>query len=169
MVLYHPKGVLKQQNLFQKSKENCSIHTSGTFMEQNRNLDKRVMASTMILSDNNFQHDLVMSHHRDTKHYCPLLLSYVSTVSLPLTQMNGKSGHFSINQKPRTLYRINRIRYFSKDDTQVGSKLALTLEIPGQQHQQLRVNLKAKELKESKQQTWKGQTRPLATKFVSCL
>lgn len=43
-------------------------------MEQKRNLAKKVMASTMILSDNNSQHDLVMSHQGDTKHYCPLFL-----------------------------------------------------------------------------------------------
>lgn len=69
---YLPESVLKQLNAISKVKENCSIHTSGMFMEQNRNLAKKVMASTMIPSDNNSQHELVISHHGDTKHYCPI-------------------------------------------------------------------------------------------------
>lgn len=68
------------------------------FKEQKRNLAKTLTASTMTLRDNHSQHDLVMSHHGDTKHYSPLLVSYVSTVSIPLTQLNTRSGHFSINQ-----------------------------------------------------------------------
>lgn len=45
--------------VFQKSKEHCSIHTSGMFVEQKRNLAKIVMASTLSLNDNS-QHDSVM-------------------------------------------------------------------------------------------------------------
>lgn len=108
------------------------------------------MASIMILSGNNSQRDLVMSHQGDTKHHCPLGLSYISTASFSLTQLNTKSGHFRINQKPRNTIKDKQDKVFlQRRDTgrqQTGCEFGV--ETPGQQQQQLRVNLKG--LKESK-------------------
>lgn len=119
------KMCFKRAKCYFKSKRKTALFIhQGCLWNKKRNLAKIMMISTMILSDNNAQHYLVMSHHGDTKHYCPLQLSYVSTVSLPLTRLNTKSGHFTINQKPRNIIQDTQDKVFLQ---RRDSKLAVCL------------------------------------------